>query len=60
MWKTITKERNKKFIMAYYSLALIFVLVGLYLKQAEWYVIAVAFLLLALFRKYWLIKKLKN
>ena len=60
MWKTITKERNKKFIMVYYALALIFVSIGLYLKDPRWYVIAVAFLLLGMFRKYWLMKRLKK
>ncbi len=59
MWKTITQSRNKKFIIAYYSLALIFVGVGLYLNDSRYYIIAVVFILLASFRKYWLMKKLK-
>ncbi len=58
--KPVTKSRNKKTIIVYYSLALIFVSVGLYFKDPRWYIIAVAFLLLTLFRKYWLMKKLKS
>ncbi len=60
MWRIITKARNKKTIIVYYALALIFVLIGLYLKNPQWYVVAVAFLLGALFRKYWLMKRLKE
>ncbi|MCH8004395.1 MAG: hypothetical protein IH934_07250 [Nanoarchaeota archaeon] len=60
MWKTLTKERNKKFIITYYTLALIFVFIGLFIKDPRWYIIAVAFLLLASFRKYWLMKRLKE
>jgi len=60
MWKTITKERNRKFIMVYYSLALIFVTIGVFLKNPQWYIIAVAFLILASIRKFVLMKKLKE
>jgi len=60
MWKTLTKERNKKFIIIYYALALIFVIIGIFIKDPRWYIIAVAFLLLASYRKYWLMKKLKD
>jgi|TARA_B100001971_G_scaffold204555_1_gene220839 heme O synthase-like polyprenyltransferase len=60
MWKTTTKARNKKTIIVYYVIALIFVSIGLYLNNAQLYVVAVAFLLGALFRKYWLMKRLKD
>jgi heme O synthase-like polyprenyltransferase len=60
MWKTTTKARNKKTIIVYYVIALIFISIGLYLKNMQWYVVAVAFLLGALFRKYWLMKRLKD
>lgn len=60
MWKTLTKERNRKFIKIYYVLALIFIFIGLFIKDPRWYIIAVAFLLLASFRKFWLMKRLKE
>jgi len=57
--KPITKQQNKKRIMIYYSLALIFASIGLYRQDNPiWYVTAAAFLGLALFRKYWLMKRL--
>jgi len=55
-----TKAKNKKAIIIYYSIALIFVSIGLFTSNAQWYIIAVAFLSLAMFRKYWLMKKLKE
>ena len=58
--KTATKAGNRKTIMVYYALALIFGSIGLYQNNSRWYVIAVVFLGLALFRKYWLMKKLKK
>ena len=60
MWKTATKARNKKTIIVYYALALILALIGLYLKNAQWYIIAAVFLILAYLRKYWLMNKLKD
>jgi len=60
MFKPITKERNKKTIMVYYSLAIIFISIGLFTGHATWYVVAVTLLGLGLFRKYWLMKKLKD
>ena len=60
MWKTTSKERNKKFIIFYYVLALIFVGIGLYKDDATWYIVAVVFLLMAMMRKYWLMKRLKG
>lgn len=60
MWKTTTKARNRKTIMIYYVLALILALIGLYLKNAQWYIIAAVFLILAYLRKYWLMNKLKD
>ena len=38
--------------MIYYSLALIFVGAGLFLNDSRWYIIAVAFYFIALFRKH--------
>ena len=58
--KSITKAKNRKTIMIYYSLALIFVSIGLFLKDSRWYILASAFLFIAMFRKYWLHKKLKE
>ena len=58
--KTITKEQSKKAIMVYYSLTIIFISIGLYTKQSMWYVVGVIFLALALIRKYWLMRRLKN
>jgi len=60
MWKTLTKERNRKIIITYYLIALVFVVVGLYGNKPRFYIIAVAFIGLALFRKFWLEKKLKE
>jgi len=60
MRKPITKQQNKKRIMIYYSLALIFVSIGLFRQNAQWYVVGIAFILLAFFRKYWLMKRLKG
>jgi len=59
MWKTITKTKNKKFIIAYYALALLFVGIGLFRQDPQWNILAIAFLFLAFFRKYWLMKRLK-
>ena len=60
MWKTLTKERNRKIIIIYYLIALVFAVIGLYGNKPRFYIIAVAFILLALFRKFWLEKKLKG
>jgi len=60
MFKPITKENNKKKIMFYYGVAVILIGVGLYTGQSKWYTMAAAFLGVALFRKYWLMKRLKG
>jgi len=60
MWKTITRARNKKKIMIYYSIALIFLAIGFYTGDNKWSLFALAILGLALFRKYWLHKRLKD
>jgi len=60
IFKTITKTQNKKRIMVYYVLAIIFVSIGLIFRNPTFYVVAVAFLGLALIRKYWLHKHLKE
>jgi len=58
--KPITKALNKKRIMIYYSLALIFVSIGLFLKDATRYIVGIAFLFLGIFRRFWLMKKLRE
>jgi len=60
MFKPITKSNNQKQIMFYYAVALILIGVGLYTEQSKWYTMAAAFLGVALFRKYWLMKRLKE
>lgn len=60
MLKPLTKQRNKKVIMVYFALSMFSAGVGLYYNNFRWYIIAVALLLLALFRKFWLMKKLKE
>jgi len=55
--KTHTKTTNKNRIMTYYFVALVFVGVGLYVGNPAFYLGAVAFVSLAMLRKYWLIKK---
>jgi|TARA_B100000315_G_C14148580_1_gene394649 4-hydroxybenzoate polyprenyltransferase len=60
MLKTLTKKRNKKIIIVYYVLALVFVSIGLYQDNPRFYIVAVVILGLALFRKYFLMKKLKD
>jgi len=60
MLKPTTKARNKKTIMVYYAISIILISVGLYTKQSKWYIMAAAFLGVALFRKYWLDKRLKE
>jgi|TARA_Y100000310_G_C20639880_1_gene793296 hypothetical protein len=59
-FRTITKANNKKRIMIYYGLAVIFVSIGLFLNDFRWDVIGAVFLGLALIRKYWLMKRLKD
>jgi len=58
--KPLTKKHNQRMIVVYYVLALIAALVGLFLKDTRWYIISVVFLFLAIFRKYFLMKKLKG
>jgi len=60
MFKPITKERNRKTILVYYALAVIFISIGLFTGRSTWNVIGAAFLGLALFRKYFLMKRLKE
>jgi len=60
MLKPINQATNKKTIMVYYSLAVILISVGLFTNKSTWYIMAVAFLGIALFRKYWLHKRLKE
>jgi len=60
MFKPITKTINKKRINVYFVLALIFASLGLIIRNPSFYVISVALLSLALFRKYWLMKRLKE
>jgi len=58
--KPITKKRNKRAIVVNYFLGVIFIVIGLYTKQAVWYVIGVTYLGLGLYRKYWLMKGLRD
>jgi len=60
MFKPITKERNRKTILVYYALAIIFISIGLATQQVTWNVMGAAILGLALFRKYFLMKRLKG
>ena len=60
MLKPITKASNKRTIIVNYSLALIFVSIGLFTSNATWYILAVVFMLLASVRKYFLMKRLKE
>jgi len=58
--KFLTKKHNQRMIVVYYALALIAALIGLFLKDTRWYIISVVFLFLAIFRKYFLMKRLKG
>ena len=60
MWKTLTKEKNRRFILVYYVLALIFVSIGLFSKNPQWYIVAITLFILASVRKYLLMKRLKE
>lgn len=55
----LTKKTNEKVIVAYYLLALIFGVLGYYLKNNVHYIIAAMLLVLAFVRKFWLMGKLK-
>ena len=55
------KARNKRKIIIYLSLALIFIIIGMYNNNdLRWYILAVVLIILVLFRKYWLMKRLKK
>lgn len=56
--KPITKEHNKFDILTYYVLALISVSIGIAYNAPIMYLVTVVLILLALFRKYWLHKRL--
>ena len=58
--KPISKEQNKRSIMIYYGIALIFLSIGFYTKKPIWNLYAFVILGLALFRKHWLMRRLKN
>lgn len=58
--KPITKPPNKADIITLYIIALITALFGIYYNRPFFYVVTVVLILLALFRKYWLMKKLKK
>jgi len=60
MLKPITQANNQKRINIYYVLALIFASLGLVIRNSTFYVIGAAFLGIALLRKYFLMKKLKE
>jgi len=60
MFKTITKANNQKKIIIYYAFALIFLVIGFFTGDTKWSYFAILILGLALFRKYWLNKRLKD
>ena len=60
MWKPITKQQNRKRILIYYFMALFFAIAGLWKDAPFLYVVSAALLILALFRKYWLMKRLRD
>ena len=58
MKKPISKETNKKRYMELYYGALIFFILNLIYKETAFLVTGVVLLLLGIYRKYWLHKKL--
>jgi len=56
--KPLTRKINRRMIIIYYALALIFVAIGVYKSKPSYYLVAVLLFCLALLRKYWLDKKL--
>jgi len=60
MFKTISKSNNQKKIMIYYAFALIFLAIGFYTDDNKWSLFALVIVGLAMFRKYWLMKRLKE
>jgi len=58
--KPITKERNRKTIMIYYAIAIIFISIGFYTKNIQWHFVAFFIFGFALFRKYILMRRLKE
>ncbi|MCH8004089.1 MAG: hypothetical protein IH934_05665 [Nanoarchaeota archaeon] len=60
MFKPITKERNKRKIIIYYSIAVIFLAIGFFTNNNQWTIFGIVILGLALFRKYFLMKRLKE
>ena len=60
MFKPINKERNRKTIMIYYAIDIIFISIGFYTKNIQWTFLALVIFGLALFRKYFLMKRLKE
>jgi len=55
-----TKAKNKRAIMVNYALAIIFISIGLYTERTIWYWGGIILFSLALYRKYWLMKRLKE
>jgi len=60
MLKLISKEKNRRKIIVYYSIALIFFSIGFYTKNIQWTYFGLVIMGLAMFRKYWLMKRLKE
>ena len=58
--KAIKKAKNKKTIMVYYALAIISISIGMFTGRTIYNVVAFTLIGLALFRKYFLMKKLKE
>ena len=55
-----TKAKNKRTIIVNYAVAIIFFSIGMYTGRLIYYVGGVILVSLALFRKYWLMKRLKE
>ena len=55
-----TKAKNKRTIIVNYAVAIIFFSIGMYTGRLIYYVGGVILVSLALFRKYWLVKRLKE
>ena len=55
-----TKAKNKRIILINYAIAVIFFSVGMYTGRSIWYVGSIVLVSLSLFRKYWLMKRLKE
>jgi len=58
--KKPTKTHNKADIITLYAIALVCAVLGVVYNQPVFYIVAIVLILLGLFRKYWLMKRLKK